>query len=103
MKSAARCIATAAVALIMLPALHADDTAKPNANAAKDAHAASSSAPTAVANVQPGADTVLPARFSTSLRSQPGSSSQSPAAPRKWDASDNYTPKFEWSLGYSFW
>jgi hypothetical protein len=70
MKLAARCIATmAAIALVMVPALHADDAANPKAK--KDEPAVSLSAPTVPANAQPSATKTLTARSSTRRPSQP--------------------------------
>ncbi len=97
MKLAARCIATmAAVALVMMPALHADDAANPTAK--KDEPAASLSAPTVPANAQPSATKTLTARPSTTRPSQPGSGAQ----PAGGESRAN-TPRIEWFLGYSFW
>lgn len=103
MKLGVRFIATMAVAFVMVPALYADDAAKPKATAKKDPPA-SIIAPDAPAKVQPDTAEPLPVRSSsTSPQSQSGSDAQTVAATHRWDDSEDSYPKVEWFLGYSFW
>src|SRR4029077_11212009 len=66
MKLEARIFATIAVAFFLVPALFADDTAKPADTPNKDESVNSSTAPTAAAKPEPAAKTLLsfPARSS---------------------------------------
>src|ERR1019366_1152676 len=72
MRFAARFIATMAVAFAMVPALYADDAAKPTAEATKDEPAASIIAPTVTAEAQPNTAETVPVQYSTSGQSQSG-------------------------------
>ena len=103
MRFAARCIATMAVAFAMVPALYADDAAKPAAEATKNEPAASMIAPTVAAKTQPNTAETVPVRYSTNRRSLSGANALPAGAMHHWDESGNYTPKVEWFLGYSFW
>ncbi len=107
MRFAARRMATLAVALLIVPALHADDTTKPKAAKAEPAATIVSlpSSRTAPAKAPPDSEEALPVRMSTN---EPSSSATAPNSQRtgamhKWNDEDNYTPKIEWFLGYSFW
>ncbi|MGA3293179.1 MAG: OmpA family protein [Candidatus Acidiferrales bacterium] len=103
MRSAARFIATMAVAFVMAPALCADDGANPKTTAKND-DSASIIAPAAPAKAQPATAEPLPVRSSsTSSQSQSGAFAEPVAATQRWDDSEEYTPKVEWFLGYSFW
>ncbi len=91
-----------AVAFVMMPALYADDGAQPKTRAKED-EAASIAAPAASAEAQPDTAEPLPVpSSSTSPQSQSGSG-QPVAAMHRWDDSEDYYPKVEWFLGYSFW
>jgi outer membrane protein OmpA-like peptidoglycan-associated protein len=103
MRLAARFIATMAVAFVIVPALYAGDPAKAKARGKKDEPATSLIAPTVSAKAQPNAAGVPPARSSTSRRSQSGGSAHPAGRRLRRDNSQNYTPKVEWFLGYSFW
>lgn len=94
MRSAARFIATMAVAFVMVPAVYAHDTAKPGAKAKKVAPVASVIAPTVTAKAPPTPARAAPVRFATSRKSR---------AMHRRDEAEGYTPKVEWFLGYSFW
>ena len=79
MRLVARFIATMAVAFVMVPALHADETPKPGGKATRNKVAASSIAPATIATPKPSAAKELPAPSAASRvpqgpRSQPGSS-----------------------------
>ncbi|MGB6875846.1 MAG: OmpA family protein [Candidatus Acidiferrales bacterium] len=103
MKWGVRIIATMAVAIVMVPALYADDGAKPKTTAKKD-EPASLVVPNAPAKAQPDAAEPLLVRFSsTSLQSESRSDAQPDAATHRWDEPEGYYPKVEWFLGYSFW
>ena len=103
MKLGVRIIAMMAVAFVMVPALYADDGAQPKTTATKD-EPASIAAPAASAEAQPDTAAPLPVPFSSaSPQSQSGSDAQPVAATHRWDESDDYYPKVEWFLGYSFW
>ena len=102
MKSAVRFIAALAIAFVMVPAMHADETPNPEGKASRNKVAASSIAPATIATPKPSAATELPAPSAASPvpqgpRSQPGGRSH------RWDWSDGSTPRVEWFLGYSFW
>jgi outer membrane protein OmpA-like peptidoglycan-associated protein/opacity protein-like surface antigen len=101
MRLAARFIGIMAVAFSLMPALFADDTTKPKATSQKD-EAVSITSPTATAEAQPSA-AETPAESSASPQSQYGANAQPIGAMSTWDESENYTPKVEWFLGYSFW
>ena len=101
MKFVARLIATMAVAFVIVPALYADDTTKPKAN--KDEAAASITAPTDADKTHPDPGKALPAEALTSEQSQSGTDARPPSRMHSWDEPENYTPKAEWFLGYSFW
>lgn len=101
MTSAARFIATMVVAFSLMPALFADDTTKPKATSKKD-EAVAITTPTAAAEAQPSA-AEPPEESSASPQSQYGANAQPIAAVSAGDQSENYTPKVEWFLGYSFW
>jgi outer membrane protein OmpA-like peptidoglycan-associated protein len=92
-----------AVAFAMVPALYADDAAKPAAEATKNEPAASIIAPTLTAKAQPNTAETLPMRYATNRQSESGANPPPAGAMHQWDESGNYTPKVEWFLGYSFW
>ena len=103
MRLGVRIIATMMVAFVMVPALYADDEAKPKAKVKNDAPA-SINAPTAPDKAQPDSAEPLPVRpSSTSPPSQAGAFAQPVAAMHRWDEPEDYYPKVEWFLGYSFW
>ena len=102
MRSAARLIATMAVAFVMVPALYADDGANPKTTAKND-DSASVAAPAVPPKTQPDTAEPLPVRSSISPQSQAGAFAQPVAAMHRWDASEEHTPTVEWFLGYSFW
>lgn len=103
MSLAERLIAAMAVAIVMVPALYADHGANPKATAKRE-QPASIIASYAPAMVQPDTAEPWPVRSpSTSPQSQSGSDAQTVAATHRWDDSEDYYPKVEWFLGYSFW
>ncbi len=103
MKLRVRFMATMAVAFVMVPALYADDGTNPKATATKD-QPASITASDAPAKAQPDtAEPSLVPSSSTSTQSQSGSDVQPVGATHRWDDSEDYYPKVEWFLGYSFW
>jgi len=99
MRPAARLISVIAGAILIAPALFADDTAKPKASAQKNEPVASV-APNATTEVIEGSNT-LPTPSSANLPSYSGD--QPVAAMHRWDESENSYPRVEWFLGYSFW
>src|SRR5580658_6775909 len=99
MRSAARFIVGIAGTLLIVPALFADDTAKPKTNLQKDEPAASV-ASTATAEATDNSGT-LPIPFSTTAQSALGA--QSTGGMRTSNESESSYPKVEWFLGYSFW
>jgi outer membrane protein OmpA-like peptidoglycan-associated protein/opacity protein-like surface antigen len=101
MTSAARFITTMAVTFFLMPALFADDTTKPKATPQKD-EAVSITAPSAPAEAQPS-PAKTPEESSAGPQLQFGENAQPTGAMNTWDESENYTPKVEWFLGYSFW
>jgi len=103
MRLAARFIATMAVAFVMVPALYANDAAKPNVKPKKTKAAPSIVARTVIAKVQTSPPETLPARFSTSRLLYPLAYAEPADAEHKRGESENHTPKVEWFLGYSFW
>ena len=102
MRLAARCIATMAVAFVLVPALYADD-GKPKAKAKKDEPAASIAVPTVAAETQPSTGATLPLESSSSRPSRSGAYARPVGEMHPWDESENDTPKVEWFAGYSFW
>jgi outer membrane protein OmpA-like peptidoglycan-associated protein len=103
MKLVARMIATMAVALVMVPALYADDTA-PRTKSKGDDSAKSTVAPATVeADTKPIAapsPLLSPAPF----RVEPAQpSGQAVMAMHQMGDSDDYVPKGELFLGYTFW
>jgi outer membrane protein OmpA-like peptidoglycan-associated protein/opacity protein-like surface antigen len=125
MNRAARLIATTAIALLMVPALFADDTTKRKAKA-KDEAAASNSAPStpdtlaaadaSTAALLPSGASNLPADaqpqpdaapswpiHSPTTAAAPPEGDQPISAMDRWGNPEGYTPKIEWFLGYSFW
>jgi hypothetical protein len=103
MRLAARFIVTMAVALVMVPALYADDAAKPATDATKDETAASVIVPGVAAEAQPNTDEMPPVRFSKSRESLNADPPQAAGKVRGLGDSEHYTPRIEWFLGYSFW
>ena len=102
MRFAVRCIGLTAIALFLMPALFADDTAKPKATPKTDELA------TAVTDPPTGTEALstaeaLPAETSTRPPPQSEANAQPVTALHSWGESENYTPKIEWFLGYSFW
>jgi hypothetical protein len=102
MRSAARFIVTMAVALVLVPALYADDAAKPATESTKDETAASAIVPGIAAEAQPNTDALPSIRFSESRESLPAEPPQAAGRARGLGSSDEY-PRVEWFLGYSFW
>jgi hypothetical protein len=103
MKSAAQFIATVAVAFLIVPALYGNDSANPGAKVKKRESAASVAEPVVSTKAEPGKTNNLGARSSTSPQSQAGESTQPVHATRRWDETEDYFPRVEWFLGYSFW
>lgn len=102
MRTTVRFIGLTAIALFWMPALLADDTAKPKATSKSDEPAAAVTAPT-ISNEALITAEALPAETSTKPPSQSGTNAQPVAALHSWGESENYTPRIEWFLGYSFW
>jgi outer membrane protein OmpA-like peptidoglycan-associated protein/opacity protein-like surface antigen len=113
MRLAARMIATMTVAFVMVPALHADDTATSKAKSNEDNSVKSTAAPAAVPaaavdDTKPMDDTKPIAQtsplLSSPFRLEPAPpSAQPPMAIRQMGDSDVYVPKWELFLGYTFW
>src|SRR6202007_430359 len=103
MRLAARFIVTMAVALVIVPALYADDAAKPATDATKDETAASVIVPGVAAEAQPNTNEMPPVRFSKSRESLNADPPQAAGKLRGSGDSEHYTPRIEWFLGYSFW
>ncbi len=103
MRLAARFIATTSLTLVLALAIRADDGAKPEANPKKIDSAAPAVAPTLPAKAEPSTAYELPAPVSTSRQSESGALAGPVPATRSWDEPEEYTPKVEWFLGYSFW
>ena len=101
MRSAVRFIAALAIAIVMVPAMRADETPNAEGKAARDKVAASSIPPATIAMPTPAAKR-LPAPSATSRPSQ-GTRSRPAGSSHRWDWSDGSTPRVEWFLGYSFW
>jgi opacity protein-like surface antigen len=102
MRLAARFVGLTAIALLLMPALFADDTAKPKATPKPGEPAAAITAPTMSTEALSTAK-ALPAETSTSSQSKSDANDQPVAALHSWAESENYTPRIEWFLGYSFW
>jgi outer membrane protein OmpA-like peptidoglycan-associated protein/opacity protein-like surface antigen len=103
MRLAARFIATMALAVVVAPVIFADDGAKPEANPKKSESAASVAAPALPAKAEPSTATAQPARMFASPQSESGAFAGPVPATRRWDEPEDYFPKVEWFLGYSFW
>jgi hypothetical protein len=103
MRFAPRAIVAVAAIFVMVPALYADDAATPATAAMKNEATASVIAPSVPAEDQPITDEVPPVRFSTSGESLSGDPPQPAGEVHGLGSSDDYTPKVEWFLGYSFW
>jgi len=103
MRFGVRLIATMAFVFAVVPTLLANDEAKPNAEAKKKAPAASIAVPSSPAKAEPNIADPFAGRSSASPQSKAGTNGQPVGAVRRWDESENYTPKVEWFLGYSFW
>jgi hypothetical protein len=101
MTVAVRFLFTFAVALVMVPILHADDTATPDV--IQDESVVTVVGPAVSAEAEPSAALTLPAKSSVSERSRPRSNAEPKGAMHGWYDSKNDTPKVEWYLGYSFW
>ncbi len=103
MKLGTRILPTMAIALLLVPALLADDTPKPGDTPKKDESASATAAPAAAS--KPAGKTVLPL--------SPAPSDQAPAGEGQGNHSRRHarraaeqnesTPKFELFLGYSYW
>jgi outer membrane protein OmpA-like peptidoglycan-associated protein len=91
-----------AVAFVMVPAVYADDGANPKTTPEND-DSASVAAPAAPAKTQPDTAEPLPLRSSTGSQSPSGAFAEPVAAIHRWDDSEEYPPRVEWFLGYSFW
>src|SRR6202030_4666075 len=65
--------------------------------------AASIAVPSAPAKAEPNIADPFAGRSSASPQSKAGTNGQPVGAVHRWDESENYTPKVEWFLGYSFW
>ena len=113
MKLAARILGTMAIAFVIVPVMYANDDTKPKTKTANEATASSSDAPDISTDTQPTDFKNLPMDFSTSQPPAPEApASESNALPSSARASgamyqgadsENYTPRVEWFLGYSFW
>jgi outer membrane protein OmpA-like peptidoglycan-associated protein/opacity protein-like surface antigen len=106
MRWGVRIIVTMMVAFVMVPALYADDFAKPEAKAKNDESPASTVAAALPdkAEAQPdAADSLSVASSSVSSQSPAGAGTPPVAAIRRWDEPEDYYPKVEWFLGYSLW
>ncbi len=113
MKLAARILGTMAIAFVIVPAVRANDDIKPKAKSANEVSANSNDAPGIVSATQSTDFRNLPVDFSTSQPPVPEApTSESNALPSSARAlgamyqgsdSENYTPRIEWFLGYSFW
>ena len=113
MKLAARILGTMAIAFVIVPVMYANDDTKPKTKTANEATASSSDAPDISTDTQPTDFKNLPMDFSTSQPPVPEApASESNALPSSARASgamyqgadsENYTPRVEWFLGYSFW
>ncbi|MFZ0638515.1 MAG: OmpA family protein [Candidatus Acidiferrales bacterium] len=100
MKSAARFIATLAVAFVMAPGLYADGAAKPKAKVKKPAATVVGAAASATAPPNAAESLFVPLSASQQARSETyaGSANEMDES----SESESY-PKFEWFFGYSFW
>jgi opacity protein-like surface antigen len=101
MTVAIRFLSAFAVALVIVPILHADGTATPNVK--RDESVITAAAPAISAEAEPSAVLTLPGQASVSERSQARSNAKPEGAMHGWYDSRNDTPKVEWYLGYSFW
>jgi hypothetical protein len=95
-------MASVMIAFFLIPELFADDTAKPKATAKSDEPASAVTAPTMSTEPLSTAE-ALPAETSTSSQSKSEANAQPVAALHSWGESENYTPRIECFLGYSFW
>jgi opacity protein-like surface antigen len=102
MRFAVRFIGLTAIALFLMSALFADDTAKPKATAKTDEPAAAVTAPIMSTEALNSGE-APPVEAATVPQSQTGANTQPVSALHSWGESENYTPKIEWFLGYSFW
>ena len=91
------------VAFVTVPALYANDTPVPKARAERNEPVPSVIAPSVTAGAQPNTAEMPPARYSTSRLSLSGAAAEPAGAVHGYGDSENYTPKVEWFLGYSFW
>lgn len=97
MRLAARMIATMTVAFVLVPALHADDTATSKAKPKEDVAPAS-----AAGDTKPIPETSP--LLSSPFRLEPaGPSAPPPMAMSQMGDSDVYVPKGEVFVGYTFW
>jgi opacity protein-like surface antigen len=102
MKLAVRFMALVMIAFFLIPELFADDAAKPKATAKSDEPASAVTAPTMSTEVVSTVE-ALPAETSTNSQSKSDANAQPVVALHSWGESENYTPRIEWFLGYSFW
>jgi outer membrane protein OmpA-like peptidoglycan-associated protein len=102
MRLAARMIATMTVAFVMVPALHADDTATSKAKSKEDDSAKSSVASAAAPDAPPVAAT-SPLLSSPFRLEPPPPTGQPPIGMSQMGDSDVYVPKGEVFVGYTFW
>jgi outer membrane protein OmpA-like peptidoglycan-associated protein/opacity protein-like surface antigen len=95
-------IATMTIALLMVPALYADDTTKPKA--VKDERN-SITASTVADTAQPGTGNAVSTSSSSGnpLPTTTTATDQPTGGMHRWNDEEGYTPKIEWFLGYSFW
>lgn len=102
MRLAVRFMALVMIAFFLIPELFADDTAKPKATAKSDEPPSAVAAPTMSTEASNTAE-ALPAETSTGSQSKSEANAQPVAALHSWGESENYTPRIEWFMGYSFW
>lgn len=102
MRFAVRFMALVMIAFFLIPELFADDTAKLTATAKLDQPASAVTAPTMSTEALSTAE-APPAETSNRPPSQSDANAQPVVALHSWGESENYTPKIEWFLGYSFW
>jgi hypothetical protein len=104
MRFAARFIFTSALAFVLVPVLLADDAAKLKAEATNDEPVTAIIAPNVAGDVQPDTSDALNTPYSSTSRDSLAADPPQPAGKvHGFGDPDNYTPRVEWFLGYSFW
>ncbi len=103
MRLAARFIAALALALLTTPSIYGDDGAKPQPTPSESSSPASTVSAALPAKPEPAIakDFALPA-LATPQSAEGAFASPVPAV-RRWDEPEDYFPKVEWFVGYSFW